>query len=99
MQNRTSVHPFPGTAGHIVMGLLPNVDAVRQTLETLRAHGISDDQIGLAMQQVGSDLSLEGGGETFLRPRRTLRRAQSAEVSSADLRASLLRPVSSPFQV
>ena len=44
------------------MGLLPNVDAVRQTLETLRAHGISDDQIGFVMQQAGSDLSLEGEG-------------------------------------
>ena len=60
MQNTTSVHPFPGTADHIVVGLLPNVDAVRQALETLRAHGISDDQIGLAMQQVDSDLSSEG---------------------------------------
>jgi hypothetical protein len=60
MQNTTSVHPFPGTADHTVVGLLPNVDAVRQALETLRAHGISDDQIGLAMQQVDSDLSSEG---------------------------------------
>ena len=59
MTNTTSVHQFPGSAGHVVLGVLPNVDAVRQTLETLRTHGVSDDQIGLAMQQADSHLSLE----------------------------------------
>ena len=59
MTNTTSIYQFPGTAGHVVVGLLPNVDAARQALETLRSHGVSDDQIGLAMRQADNDLSLE----------------------------------------
>ncbi len=59
MPNTTSVHQLPGTADHVVVGVLPSVDAVRQALETLRSHGISDDQIGLAMNQADSHLSLE----------------------------------------
>lgn len=40
-----------GVGDHIVIGLLPSMDAVRHALEALRARGISDDQIGLAMRQ------------------------------------------------
>jgi len=61
MAYSTSIHPSPGTAGHIVVGLLPNVDAVRRTLETLRSHGIADEQIGLAMRQVDSNALSEEG--------------------------------------
>ena len=90
MQSTSSLHPFRGTADHIVMRLPTKVDAVRQILQTLRAHGISDDQIGLAMQQVGGDMSL-GGGRS-LSDRAEAAKAQWAEVSLADLRASLPRP-------
>jgi hypothetical protein len=56
MTNITSSHQTPGGGGHVVVGLLPNIDAVRQALETLRSQGISDEQIGLAMRQADEDL-------------------------------------------
>lgn len=51
MAGPTSTHRATGTADHIVVALLPDMGAVRQALEALRARGISDDQIGLAMRQ------------------------------------------------
>jgi hypothetical protein len=58
MTSTTSVHPSSSeTAGHMVVGLLPDLNAVKQALETLRSHGVSDDQIGLAMRQADSDAS------------------------------------------
>lgn len=61
MASSTSVHPSPGTAGHVVVGLLPNVDAARRALETMRSYGISDEQIGLAMRHADSDALSEEG--------------------------------------
>jgi hypothetical protein len=57
MTNSTSVHQALGAGGHVVVGLLPTVDAARQALESLRSHGISDEQIGLAMRQAEEPLS------------------------------------------
>lgn len=51
MTRTTSQHRQAGAGHHIVIGLLPNMGAVRQALEALRARGISDEQIGLAMRQ------------------------------------------------
>ena len=51
MAGTTSTHRATGTADHVVVALLPDMGAVRQALEALRARGISDDQIGLAMRQ------------------------------------------------
>ena len=97
MQSTSSLHPFRGTADHIVMGLPTKVDAVRQTLQTLRAHGISDDQIGLAMEQVGGDMSL-GGRTQSLRPRRSCEGAVGGSIIGGPA-GLLTATVSSPFQV
>lgn len=51
MTKATSLYRARGVGDHIVIGLLPNMGEVRQALEALRARGISDDQIGLAMRQ------------------------------------------------
>ncbi len=51
MTRTTSRHRLPGAGDHIVIGLLPNMGAVRQALDALRDRGIADDQIGLAMHQ------------------------------------------------
>ncbi|HMU28846.1 MAG TPA: hypothetical protein PLY42_01725 [Nitrospira sp.] len=59
MTTRTSRHQMTGARDHIVIGLLPNMGAVREALEALRARGISDDQIGLAMRQAEERLSDE----------------------------------------
>ncbi len=59
MTTRTSQHQMAGARDHIVIGLLPNMGAVREALEALRARGISDDQIGLAMRQAEERLSDE----------------------------------------
>ena len=40
-----------------MIGLLPNMGTVRQALEALRARGISDEQIGLAMRQAEERLT------------------------------------------
>lgn len=40
-----------------MIGLLPSMGAVRQALGALRARGISDDQIGLAMRQTETQAS------------------------------------------
>jgi hypothetical protein len=55
MTNILSVHPSPGLTDHIVVGLLPNLDAARRALESLRSHGLSDDCIGLAMRHTEQD--------------------------------------------
>lgn len=61
MTSTTSVHQSSGHVGHVVVGLLPDLEAVKQAVQTLRAHGISDEQIGLAMRQADSDTSsIEG---------------------------------------
>ena len=57
MTNSTSVHQTPGAGGHIIVGLLPSVDAARLALEPLRSQGVSDEQIGLAMRQAEQPLS------------------------------------------
>lgn len=56
MTSTTLVQALSGTAGHVVVGLLPDVNAVEQALQTLRLHGVSDEQIELAMRQAGSDV-------------------------------------------
>ncbi|MDP9132169.1 MAG: hypothetical protein M3M98_03425 [Nitrospirota bacterium] len=56
MTSSTSVHQSAGPVGHVVVGLLPDMNAVRQTLQTLRSHGVSDEQIGLAMRQADSEV-------------------------------------------
>ena len=55
MTNIPSVHPSPGSTDHIVVGLLPNLEAARRAIESLRSYGLSDDHIGLAMRQTGQD--------------------------------------------
>lgn len=55
MTNIPSVHPSPGSAHHIVVGLLPNLEAAMRALDGLRSHGLSDEQIGLAMRQTDHD--------------------------------------------
>ena len=57
MNRTTSMHRATGAGDHIVVGLLPNMGAVRQALEALRSRGISDDQIGLAMRQAEEQVS------------------------------------------
>lgn len=57
MTRATSLHRARSAGDHIVIGLLPNMGAVRQALEALRARGISDDQIGLAMRQAEERLA------------------------------------------
>ena len=55
MTNIPSVHPSPGSTDHTVVGLLPNLEAARRALKSLRSYGLSDDHIGLAMRQTGQD--------------------------------------------
>ena len=50
-----------GAEGHIVIGLLPSMGAAQRALEALRARGISDDQIGLAMRQAETQASDDEG--------------------------------------
>lgn len=57
MTTMTSLHRGTDAGAHIVVGLLPNMAAVRQALEALRARGIADEQIGLAMRQAEEPLS------------------------------------------
>jgi len=57
MTSTTSVHPSSEFADHVVVGMLPDLSAVNQALEMLRSHGVSDDQIGLAMRQADSGAS------------------------------------------
>jgi len=52
MSRTTSLHRAIETNDHIVVGLLPDMGSVRKALEVLRAQGISDEQIGLAMRQI-----------------------------------------------
>jgi hypothetical protein len=57
MTSATSVHASSGSAGHTVIGLLPDLNAVKEALQTLRSHGVSDEQIGLAMRQADNEVS------------------------------------------
>jgi hypothetical protein len=46
--NKSQTHPRADT--RIVVGLLPDFESAKQALRDLRAYGISDDHIGLAMR-------------------------------------------------
>ena len=45
----------PHVETRIVAGLLPDVESAKQALRELRAHGIPEDHIGLAMRQPNED--------------------------------------------
>lgn len=57
MSASTSLHRATKSNDYIVVGLLPDMGSVRKALEALRAQGISDEQIGLAMRQAEEQLS------------------------------------------
>jgi len=58
---------YQWVATHV--GILPSVAAARLILESLRLHGISDEQIGLALHQSEAPLSCYRGGKALTRSR------------------------------